>query len=72
MGSPPSTPRAPISSAKEMEGCPFEKRCEWVVSLGRLVEYDAVVGRAIAQCIAGLQLQLFAYLARNRGPALDP
>jgi hypothetical protein len=52
-------------------GCPFRKHSERVAGLARLVEQDAIAGDAVAQGIAGLQLQLFAYRARNHGPALD-
>ena len=52
-------------------GRPFGKRCEWILtSFGRLIEQDAVVGDAIPQSVAGFQLELFAYFARNYRLAL--
>src|SRR5258706_8381356 len=50
---------------------PFGKRRERVAGFNRLVERYAFVGQPKAQGIAGLELQLFAHLARNHGPAID-
>src|SRR5437762_13964975 len=51
---------------------PFRKRCERAVAgFSGLIDQDTVLGRPIAQGIAGLQFQLLADLARNYGLALD-